>query len=125
MNAAQAFYKFYSSFGVEAYEAHSVPSGENAPKLPYITYDVSIPEFDSPVALSFSLWQRSISWEWLTLKLEEIGKKIGSAGVYLPVDNGSIWIQKGNPWAQYSADTSDNSIKRIYFNITAEHIPAE
>lgn len=38
MTATRVLNSFYSSFGLPAYDENSVPTGENAPAFPYITY---------------------------------------------------------------------------------------
>ena len=119
MNSAQRLYSFWSSFSLPAYDETSVPSGSG---LPYITYETRDGEFGTEVALTASLWYRSSSWEGITQKANEIKQTIGRGGVVLRTDDGALWIKKGSPFAQRMADSSDDGIRRIVLNISAEFI---
>ena len=72
MTKEQALTKFWESFGLTAYDENSVPSGENKPTYPYITYNVVTGSFGSNLALTASLWYKSSSWEAITNKADEI-----------------------------------------------------
>ena len=133
MTKEAALYGFWASFGLPAYDEASVPTGDNAPKFPYITYQVSTSDFGDPVALSASLWYRSTSWVDANAKAQEVGKMIGRGGVTLHYDGGAMWIKRGSPFAQSMGDPSDNlvsghsdgQIKRKIINIEAEFISAD
>lgn len=120
MTKEQALHSFYSSFGLTAYEENTVPTGENKPKLPYITYNVVTDSFDKEVALTLNVWYRGTSWLPCNEKTEEISAKIGYGGIILPCEGGRIWLKRGSPFAQDMSDPSDDLIKRKYINITAE-----
>lgn len=117
----QALYNFWASFGVEAYEEHSVP--EYA-MFPYITYQVVIDSFERKVLMTNSLWYRSTSWEGAMRKAKEIGDTIGRGGKFVSYDDGAIWICRGNPFSQPAGDESDDMIKRELINIEAEYLSA-
>ena len=119
MNKVQALNTFWSSFGLKAYDETSVPDDA---VLPYITYESSMDDFDHKIALTASLWYRSFSWESIELKQLDIANSIGKGGVIVPYDNGSVWIAKGNPWAQRMSDTSDDAIRRIVLNVEVEFL---
>lgn len=123
MTKEQALTKFWESFGLTAYDENSVPSGENKPTYPYITYNVVTGSFGSDLALTASLWYKSSSWEAITTKADEISRAIGLGGVILTYDDGAIWIKRGDSFAQRMNDPND-SIRRIYLNIIAEYISA-
>jgi hypothetical protein len=125
MTKAQALHAFYSSFGLLAFEASSVPTGEDAPGFPYLTYDYAEDSFGVQVALSMSLWYRSTSWIEANGKAAEISEKIGRGGVFLPCDGGCVWLRRGSPFVQSMGDSTDNMIRRKYINITAEFITAD
>ena len=129
MTKEQALYDFWNSFGIQAFEENSVPTGEDAPKFPYITYQVVIDSFDNQVQLTASLWDRDKNGYSALLenskKAEEISQTIGRGGKILNCDNGKIWIKRGTPFAQNMGDESDNLIKRKYLNITAEFFTAD
>lgn len=122
MNRYAALHSFYSSFGLMAYEENTVPSGDNAPKFPYITYNVATDSFGTDVPLSLSLWYRGTSLKDINAKADEISAAIGSSGKYIPCDDGGIWLRRGSPFAQNMGDPDDELIKRKYINLVAEYI---
>lgn len=124
MTKTQALQKFFSSFGLTAYQEDSVPSGEDAPGFPYLTYTVATDSIGNDVPLNMDLWYRGSSWSPANNKVDEISRSIGS-GVFLPCDGGSIWIKKGSPFAQSMGDPADDLIKRKYINLTAEYLTAD
>lgn len=126
MTKASALYNFFSSFGIPAYEETLVPTGEEAPKFPYLTYQLITDSFDNEVIIPVSLWYRSeASLLALNTKTEEISQRIGRGGVFLDCDGGKIWIKRGSPFAQTMSDPEDNTIRRKYINITAEFLTAD
>lgn len=126
MTKASALYNFFSSFGIEAYEETLVPTGEEAPKFPYLTYQLVTDSFDNEVLIPVSLWYRSeASLLALNTKTDEISQRIGRGGVFLDCDGGKIWIKRGSPFAQTMSDPEDNTIRRKYINITAEFLTAD
>ena len=129
MTKEQSLYEFWNSFGIQAFEENSVPTGEEAPKFPYITYQVVIDSFDNQVQLTASLWDRDKSGYSALLenskKAEEISQIIGRGGKILKCDNGRIWLKRGTPFSQNMGDDTDNLIKRKYLNITAEFFTAD
>ena len=122
MTKAAAIYKFWSSFGLTAYEENTVPTDA---AFPYITYQLVTDSFDREIALTASLWYRSESWTGINAKTEEISQKISRGGKIISCDDGAIWLKRGQPFAQNMGDESDNLIKRKYLNITAEFITAD
>ena len=129
MTKEGALYKFWSSFGLPAFDEVAVPTGSAAPKLPYITYQVVTDTFGNQVSLTASLWDRdhdgysAISAN--SKKAEEISKAIGEEGVFLKFDGGTIWLKRGSPFAQSLGDTGDDMIRRKFFNLIAEFISAD
>lgn len=118
MDKAQTLHSFYSSFGLPAYDENTVPDDA---VLPYISYEVAEDSIGSPVYLSASLWYRSPSWAEITKKANEIGAYIGYGGRTFNYDDGLMWIQRGSPFMQRSAD-DDDTIRRMNLNISAEFI---
>ena len=116
MTKEQAYHAFWSGFTWKAYDENTVP--ENA-SLPRITYSYGFAEFEYPVALTVSLWDRSTSWASVTNKANEIFEAIGLGGKVVPFDGGALWIKRGSPFAQRMADEND-TIRRIYLNIEVE-----
>lgn len=120
MTKAAAIYKFWSSFGLTAYEENAVPTGDDAPKFPYITYQLVTDFFGNEVLMTGSLWYRSTSWAQANAKAEEISEAIGLGGKIIKCVGGRIWLKRGTPFAQRMGDETDSLIKRIHINITAE-----
>ena len=122
---AATIYEFWNSFEMLAYEENSVPTGEDAPEFPYITYQLVTDSLGNEVAMTASLWYRGTSWVEANAKTEEISQKIGRKGAVLDCNGGKVWIKRGTPFAQNMGDESDNLIKRKYLNITAEYLTAD
>lgn len=122
---AATIYEFWNSFEMPAYEENSVPTGEDAPKFPYITYQLVTDSLGNEVAMSASIWYHSTSWVEANAKTDEVSRAIGLGGKILDCDGGKIWIKRGTPFAQNMGDESDNLIKRKYLNITAEYLTAD
>lgn len=121
MNKSQAINAFWNSFGIPAYDENSVPDGAT---FPYITYAEATDSLDNVVYLTASIWDKSTSWQNVTLKSEEVARKLGEYGFYrMKLDNGYVWLVKGSPFAQRMGDTDDR-IKRIFLNVQAEFLTA-
>ena len=120
----QALYNFFSGFELPAYEENTVPTGANVPELPYITYATATSGFDDNVQISASLWYKGYSWEGADRKAAEINAALAHGGKMIPYTGGSLWIRRGTPFAQHMADEND-TIRRIYLNLTAEYLSAE
>lgn len=123
MDKFMALQSFWASFGIDAYDENTVPAGEYRPELPYITYEVSVSDFRHPVLLHASIWYYGTSWAPITAKLAEVESALANGGIFLPCDDGAIWITKGTPFAQRMSDPND-MVRRIYLNTTAEYITA-
>lgn len=151
MTKAAAIQKFWGSFGLTAFEENSVPTGDDAPKFPYLTYSFSEGSFGDEIPMTASLWYRSTSWVDCNAKSQEISAFLGNGDVFLVLDNytrewkilrvsdgyptieqrkllvrsfenGKIWVKKGTPFAQNMSDPSDEFIKRKYINIMVEYL---
>lgn len=122
MTKASAIYQFWSGFGLTAYEENTVPDDAT---FPYITYQLVTDSFYREIPLAASIWYRSESWTGINAKTEEISQKISRGGKIISCDGGSIWLKRGQPFAQNMGDESDNLIKRKYLNITAEFMTAD
>jgi hypothetical protein len=118
MTKEQALHSFWSSFGLTAYEENSVPSGENKPDLPYITYEVATDRFESELLLSGNLWYEGNSWEKINAKTDEIANRINN---YVIV--GCALIKPASPFATNVPDINDR-IRRKKINITVEFLTA-
>lgn len=125
MTKEAALYKFFSLFGIPAYEENSVPTGDDNPAFPYLTYNVATGSFGDDIALYVNLWYRSTSWVEINAKTEEIASQVGRGGRFINCDGGGIWLRRGIPFAQSMGDPEDDLIKRKYINITAEFLTAD
>ena len=119
MNKSQALYKFWSGFGIPAYEENSVP---DEAMLPYITYSESTSTIGNTTPLSASIWYFSEGWAEIINKTADISEGIGYGGVTVKYDNGLLWVNRGRPFAQRMNEPSDRRIKRMLLNIYAEFI---
>ena len=122
MDKAQALQNFWESFGIPAYEQTTVP---DTATMPYITYSVSTDSLGNVVNMTASVWYHSTSWKDISIKTEQIAKRIVEMQPpAIKFDGGRLYIAKGTPFAQRMADPSDNMIRRMYINIQAEYLSA-
>lgn len=87
--------------------------------MPYITYYADVASFEQPISLNASLWYRSVSWEAISKKADEIAQYIGVSYKAIKLDDGYMVISKGTPFAQRLAGDND-SIRHIYLLIDTE-----
>lgn len=125
MTKEAALHYFWSSFDWATYEATSVPTGDNAPKFPYLTYSVATDSIGQSVALTADLWHRGTSWAIVNELCQRISDTIGSGGKIISCDGGCIWLNRGSPFAQNMSDPNDDLIKRKHINISAEFMTAD
>ena len=125
MTKEAALHYFWSSFGWAAYEANSVPTGDNAPKFPYITYTVATDSIERTVALTADLWYRGTSWAVVNDLAKRISEAISGGGKIISCDCGCMWINRESPYAQNMSDPNDNLIKRKHINISVEFMTAD
>jgi hypothetical protein len=125
MDKEQALHKFWSGFGLTAYDENTVPDNAlttNGGK--YLTYNVATASLDEPTLLYANLWYKSSSWAEITVKANEMSEMIGRGGAIVPFDGGKIWICRGTPFSQRMPD-EDDTIRRIYINVMAEYLSAD
>ena len=129
MTKAEALYKFFASFSLIAYESDSVPTGDDAPAFPYVTYSLATDSMGTEVPLTMNLWYRDkpgySALPDVVRKAEYISRTIGYGGTLLKCDGGPIWLKRGTPFVQYMGDPDDSNIRRAYINITAEFMTAD
>ena len=120
MTKAASLHQFFSSFGMPAYTATSVP---NDVTFPYLTYELITSAWGGePVGLTVNLWFYTTSEAVPNAKAEELSEAIGLGGKILRCDGGYIWLKRGSPWCQSLSDETRPSIKRRYINVTAEYL---
>ena len=120
MTKANALHRFFSSFGMTAYAAASVPEDAD---FPYLTYDLITGAWGGgEVGLSVNLWFYTTSEDGPNAKAEELSQAICLGGKIVPCDGGYIWLKRGSPWCQSLRDEACPTIKRRYINVTAEYM---
>ena len=119
MDKWQAQHDFWSSFGVNAYEEHSVPDGAGFPR---ITYEAAMSTFENLVSITASIWTRSTSWATADLLANSIERYIKAMGCPV-IDDGRYRVFIGNTtFAQRMDDPNDDQIKRIVLNVDFEYM---
>ena len=119
MNKVEALHAFWNSFGVQAYDEHSVPP---AAEYPYITYNVATDTLGGVVSLHADLWFYDTLWKGITDLTTEISRRIKEyTYLTIPFDGGYIYLTGGTPFAQ-RIDDPDENIKRVYINVQAEYL---
>lgn len=122
MTKAGALYQFFASFGLPAFQEDAVPTGDDKPGYPYITYELTTGSWGSEqIPLSLSVWDRSTSLERITDTAERIAQALAD-GASLRYDGGGIRLWVGSPDVRYSGDSADDMVKRAIINIMAEFI---
>lgn len=123
MDSQQALNNWWNSFGWRSFEENTVPDNALTTYGHYLTYTAGTSEFDRPIMLSASLWERSPSWAGTVNKASEIEAAIGLGGTVIPFDGGMIWIKRGSPFSQRMAD-EDDTVRRVYINVEVEYFTA-
>lgn len=118
MDKEQTLHKFFSQFGIPAYDVNTVPDDAEYPR---ITYEVSTGNFGDSIFQTFSIWDRSTSWKTVTDILHQIEDYIGYGGVTMRYEQGLLWIKRASPFAQRLGGDTD-TIRRIVVNIELEFI---
>jgi hypothetical protein len=126
MDKSQAIHRFWSGFGLDAYDENTVPDealnrlmNEN---VPYITYSVSTDSIDNVVNLYGILWYHSSSWAGISKKAEQIADYLGLGGQVIPLDSGYLWIARGTPFSQRMPEPENDTVRKIYINLQAEFL---
>lgn len=117
-STAFALYKFYSGFGIPAYEVNSVPDDA---ELPYITYLYVEPQYQNPASHYSRVYMRTNSNVELLDKVGEIVSAIGDGIVF---ENGVV-IRPDTPLVQLLVDETNLDIRTAYINLqlNAFHTP--
>ena len=118
MTKAEALYKFFNEFGLDAYPDTNVP--EDA-ELPYLTYSIMLDSIGYQISMPVNLWYRTESEAVPLAKVEEISNVI-DGGKFVPCDGGAILITKGSPFCQSLMDDTEEKIKRKYLNLVVEYL---
>lgn len=121
MTKGQALHSFFSGFDIPTYPTTNVPDDA---AFPWMTYELITDTWEGgEVGITVNLWYYTESEAIPNAKAKEISESIGSGGIVLDLGGGEyIWLKRGTPWCQSLADSSDNSVKRRYINVTAEYL---
>lgn len=120
MDSQQALDNWWNSFQWRAFEENTVPDDALSTYGHYLTYTAGTSEFERPMMLSVSAWERSTSWAGTVNKASEIEAAIGLGGTVIPFDGGKIWMKRGSPFSQRMPD-EDDTVRRVYMNIEVEY----
>ena len=111
-NTATALYEFWSSFGIPAYVEYHVPDDA---EMPYITYELTEPNWKEQAAVRARVWYRHFSFFKISAKLDEIKEKIGD-GYTMSVDGGMIAIFTDDPFIQFQPYEDETGVKVAYLS---------
>lgn len=120
MDSQQALDNWWNSFQWRAFEENTVPDDALSTYGHYLTYTAGTSEFERPMMLSVSAWERSTSWAGTVNKASEIEAAIGLGGTVIPFDGGKIWMKRGSPFSQRMPD-EDDTVRRVHMNIEVEY----
>lgn len=119
----EAIYNFWSGFGIPAYEENTVFAMAEAnavPDYPYITYEVRTGSFGAVIPLTATLWYRSTSWVSINAKKAEIATALENGGIAIGCDDGFVRLYRSDNFASNLGDPSDDMVKKVVMNYTAE-----
>ena len=116
MDKQQAFYNLWSSFNIPAYDENTVPDDASFPR---IDYQVILDDIDVPVFPMAKLWYRGSSWTDADYKLAEIAAYIDDLQP-IKLDEGYMYVCKGEPFAQRMSEENDKTIKGYLINLKIE-----
>lgn len=115
---ATALYDFFSGFGVPAFAENTVPEDQ---ELPYITYSLSEPEWNTKASMYAQVFYRTKSNAIVNEKAGEIQQAIG-LGKILQINGGYVVIWPESPFSQILVD---GDVRRAYINLSVNsyHMP--
>lgn len=115
MDKSQALYKLWSeATGLPAYEENSIP---DSAQLPYVSYQSQRDSLGYALFPHATVWSNKDSYGELDSVIEAVEAYIGT-GKVIPIDNGSLFVCKGSPFAQRLTD--DTGAKGYLINIQIE-----
>ena len=118
-NVAAALKTFFSGFGLPAYAENSVPDNV---QLPYITYSMSVPEWNQKASMYAQVWDRTKSNTGIIEKADQITHAIGADGKKIPIGGGYLVIWPESPLIQIMTD-GDFRSAYINLSVNAYHLP--
>ena len=116
-DTATTLYSFWSSFGIPAYPEYNVPDGAT---MPYITYEITEPEWRSQINAYARVWYRDTSYVSIASTLDDISNRIGE-GVLLPSGEGFILLFKYSQFIKLQPYEVDCDVKIEYLSMIMEN----
>ena len=116
--AAAALKTFFSGFGVPAYAADSVPDDV---ELPYITFSLNVPEWNTKASMYAQVWDRTTTNSGIIRIADEITGAIGQ-GKVIPLEGGYLVVWPESPLIQVMVD-GDFRSAYINLSVNAYHLP--
>lgn len=109
-STAKALYKFFSGFGIPAYDENAVP---DSAELPYITYQLVEPRWDDTASITAMVYYKDTSYVAINAMIDKIKAAFPKDGcLRIPAGNGSIHLFIDSNFAQEQPNDSD-TIKAI------------
>lgn len=120
LKTAATLKTFFGSFGLPAYTLQSVPDEVT---LPYITYQLTEPEWNEQANTYCQVWFPKNQLAALLAKADQIAAAIGT-GIQFTQDGGYLVLYPATPLIQIYSDEYSQS---AYINlmINAYHMPGD
>lgn len=116
-DTAITLYSFWSSFGIPAYPEYNVPDDA---VMPYITYELTEPEWRSQIPIYARVWYRDTSYISIAETLDDISNRIGE-GLLLSSGHGFVLLYKDSQFIQFQPYETDNNVKIAYLSMIMEN----
>lgn len=116
--AAAALKTFFGGFGIPAYAVNTVPEDV---KPPYITYSISVPEWNQKATMYAQVWDRTRSNAGIIDLADQITQAIGERKK-IAFDGGYLIIWPETPLVQIMVD-GDFRSAYINLSINAYNLP--
>ena len=110
---AQALYAFFSAFQIPAYVESTEPDGALPP---YITYELTEPDWRGRASFHARVWYRSTSFSEIAAKVDEIRAALGE-GVSIATESGAVYLWADDNWAQFQPMDGDPTLKCAYLSL--------
>lgn len=116
-NTAKALYTFWGSFGIPAYIEDNVPDDA---VMPYLTYRLIEPVWQSFASTYVRLWYRDTSYINISRKIDEIKNTIDE-GITIPTEDGCIALFPDELFSQFEP-SGQIDIKLAYLSLIQHSI---
>lgn len=84
----------------------------NNTQFPYLVYNLAYVSSLEQTPIQVQIYSKSSSYRELNEKIDLIDQKVGD-GIIIPYGNGTLWIKKGDPFAQI-VEGEEKAIKQAY-----------